>query len=129
MTFWVCFKFCGSCAVVGLVGLVPWCLPAFVGIFWVQKFLWWVFRRSKVFCHGYFVGRNFLMGICWVRIFFLWVLRWSNFFSGGLFRELKIFICWLHEEEWYKQKNRNSFQTTFSFLNQSKIVKFAERIC
>ena len=70
----------------------------------------WVFSGSKSFSGGYCVGpKFFVMGISWVETF-SWVFAGSEFFSceyfvgptffsGGLFRELKIFICWLHEQE------------------------------
>ena len=62
-----CAKFRGSRAIVGFVGLVPSCLRGYfmspklflVGISWVKSFFSWVFRESKVFSRGYFVGQNF----------------------------------------------------------------------
>ena len=64
-----CAKFRGSCAIVGLVGLVPPCL-----------------RGSENFSRGYFVGsKYFLVGISWVSHFFSCVFRGSQFFSRGYF--------------------------------------------
>ena len=55
---------------------------------WVLKFFLWVFRGSKIFSRGYFVGlKIFLVGIPWVQNFSLWVfcesriLRFSINFS------------------------------------------------
>ena len=95
-----------------LVGLVSWCHRAFVGILWIEKFFWWVFRWSKVFSHGYFVGSNFFFlgssrvqifsrgyfvgpqSFSWVFVgsefFFLWVLCGSNFFFSR-------FISWIKD--------------------------------
>ena len=52
---------------VGLVGVVPSCHCAFVGISWI--FFSWVFRGSKIFLvvHG-------------PKFFFSWVFRGSQFF-------------------------------------------------
>ena len=68
-----CAKFRGSRAVVGLVGLVPSCHCAFVGVSWVQDF-----------SRGYFVGlKFFLVVISWVQSFFLVVISWvQNFLLG-----------------------------------------------
>ena len=82
-----CAKFCGSRAIVGLVGLVPPCHcalhgyeffsrgyfmdPKFflVGISTVQNIFLWVFLGSQIFSCGYFVGpRFFLVGILWSKI-------------------------------------------------------------
>ena len=72
-------KFRGSRAIVGLVGFVPSCHRAFVGlwffvvgILWVQSLFSWVFPGSETFFREYFVSPNFFS---WV---FLWI---QNFFS------------------------------------------------
>ena len=78
-----CAKFRRSCAIVGLVNLVPSCHRAFfgpknflVGISWVSNFLSWVFCVSKIFYRGYFVGtRFFLVGISWVQYFMIFNKR------------------------------------------------------
>ena len=92
-----CAKFSRSPAIVGLLGIVPSCYHAFVGIswvqcfflvgsLWVQSFFWWVFRGSKVFFHGYFVAPNvFLLVISRLQNFFSWIFHGSNFFSCGYF--------------------------------------------
>ena len=79
-----CAKFRGSCAIVGLLGLVPSCNRAFVGILWVQFFFSWVFRGFKIFSCGYFVGlKVFLVSISWVWNFFSRVFRGSKIFLVG----------------------------------------------
>ena len=60
-------------------------------------FFSWVFPGSKILSCGYFVGPIFSC-------------RW--------FRDSKLFSCWLHEQDWQKQKYKNTSQTTNSFLNQ-----------
>ena len=99
-----CVKFCGSPAIVGLVGLVPSCHRTFVGptfflegISLVQNvfyrgyfvspdFFSWVPPGSEIFSPGYVVGRKvflvvflgskfFLVGISWAQDFFLWMFR------------------------------------------------------
>ena len=67
-----CAKFRGSRAIVGLVGFVPSCPRAFAGISWVQNFVSWVFRGSKIFFSWVFQGS---------KNFFSWVLFGSEFFS------------------------------------------------
>ena len=62
-----CAKFCGSCAIEGLVGLVPWCRLAFVG----PKF--------------------FLAIISCVRSFFVYI-SWIQFFSPGYFAVTREYI-------------------------------------
>ena len=72
-----CAKFHGSCATVGLVGLLPRCYCAFVGpkcflvgISWVQNFFSWVFSGSNIFSCGYFVGPKFFhVYVSWVQNF------------------------------------------------------------
>ena len=68
-----CAEFRGSCAIVGLVGLVPPCLRG------SENFSRGYFRGFKIFSRGYFVGFTFfLMCISWVSIFFSWVFRGSK---------------------------------------------------
>ena len=76
------------------------------GYLWVQNFFWWVFHGSKIFS-------------C-VSNFFSWVFRGSShfFFLGGWFCDSKIFSCWLHNQEWQKEKYKNTSQTMYSFLNR-----------
>ena len=46
---------------------------------WVRNFFSGVFRGSKIFTRGYFVGLNFfLVGLSWVQSFFSWVFRGSK---------------------------------------------------
>ena len=77
----MCAKFRGSRAIVGLVGLVP---------SWLN---------------GYFLGPNgyFVCPKC-----FLVSISWVHFFSCSWFRDSKILSCWLHEQEWQKQKYKNT---------------------
>ena len=86
-----CAKFRGSRAIVGLVGLVPWCLRGYfvgsklflVGISWVQNIFSWVYFVVPNFFR-YFVGpRFFLGGISWVQDFSSWVFRGFKIFSRG----------------------------------------------
>ena len=99
MTNVECAKFRGSRSIVGLVGLVPSCHCAFLGISWVQNFFPWVFRGSKIFSRRYFVGpkffsrgyfvglKFFLLDVSWVQNFlvgpkfFLVSILWAYFFS------------------------------------------------
>ena len=88
-----------SCGSHGFNAIVPSCLCGYfvglklflVNISWVQNFSSWVFRGSKIFSCGYFVGPKFsswvfvgakffrrytwselfLVGISWVQLFFL----------------------------------------------------------
>ena len=111
-----------------LVGLVPSCHCAFVGTSWFQNFLSWVSRGSKKFFSWLFRGSKnfswvfvglkfFLVAISWVRIFFLDNILWAQFFPYRWFRDSKILGCWIHEQEWQKQEYKNTFETTYSFLN------------
>ena len=77
----MCAKFRGSRAIVGLVGLVP---------SWLN---------------GYFLGPN---GYFVCPKFFLVSISWVHFFSCSWFRDSKILSCWLHEQEWQKQKYKNT---------------------
>ena len=56
-----CTKFRGSCVTVGLVGLVPLCHHALVGISWFQSFFSWVFRGYKRF------SRDSKIFSCWLH--------------------------------------------------------------
>ena len=97
-----CAKFRGSRAIVGLVGLVPSCYRAFVGISWAQYFFLRVFRGSQVFCCGYFVGpRFFLVGISWVQDFFSWVFRGSKIFSRGYFVGPRFFLVSIFSRDFF----------------------------
>ena len=70
-----CAKFHGSCATVGLVGLLPRCYCAFVG----RNVFSWVFRGFKIFSRGYLVGPTFfLVGISWVQNFSMCIFRGSK---------------------------------------------------
>ena len=118
-----CAKFCGSCAIVVLLGVVPSYYHAFVGISWVQNIFSWVFCAFRIFSLGYFVGpKFFLVGISWVQSFFSWVFCGSKIFSRGNFVGLKfplvdsfvIFGCWPHNKNW----NTNRSQTTYSIPNE-----------
>ena len=102
---WECAKFRGSRAIGGLVGLVPSCNRAFVGISWDQNIFLVGTRWSETFSRGYFVGQNF----------FLKSILWAQFFPYRWFRDSNILGCWLHEQEWQKQKYKNTSQTTYSF--------------
>ena len=104
-----CAKFSGSCAIVGLVGLMPSYHRAFMGSSWVINFFSWLFRGSSIFSRGYFVGpqfflvgilwvpiffrgyfvglKFFLVGILWVPNFFSWVFHGSQIFSRGYFAD------------------------------------------
>ena len=61
-----CAKFRGSRAIVVLMGLMPSCYRAFVCISWVWNLFLWVFRGSKIFSRGYFVGLKFFLVIDFV---------------------------------------------------------------
>ena len=81
------------------VGFVPKpsCLHGFVdskcflvGISWVRNFFSWIFYRSKIFSHRYFVGPKFFCqvfrgsqmfsdGILWVENIFSWLFCASEF--------------------------------------------------
>ena len=99
-----CAKFLGSCAIVGLEGLVPVCHLAFVGILWVHIFFANVFNESIFFSQMYLVSPKFVyVGISWVQNFFSLVFRGSkncpfkqfvdpNFFSLGYFISLKFYL-------------------------------------
>ena len=75
-------------------------------ISWVQNFRVGI-RGSEIFSHGYFVGQNF----------FLVSISWVYFFSFSWFRDSKILSWRLHEQEWQKQRYKNTCQTSYSFLN------------
>ena len=118
-----CGKLLRSRATVVLVGLVPSCHQAFVGVSWVQNFFSWVFRRFKLFSRGYFVGLNvFHVGVLCVQFFFTWVFRGSKVFSSRYFVGSKfpfvgnfvIFSFWAHEKNWH----RNISQTSYSIPNR-----------
>ena len=51
-----CAKFCGSRAIVGLVGTMPSRLRGSKIFSWVRNFSSWVFQGSEIFSSGYFVG-------------------------------------------------------------------------
>ena len=68
-----CAKFRGSCATMGVVGLVLSWHRAFVcegfflvSISWVHSFFSWVFRGSEIFFRGYFVGTKFYAATSWI---------------------------------------------------------------
>lgn len=100
-----CAKFCGSCVIMGLVGLVQLCHHVFMGIFvgpkynlvgisWIQNIFSWVFHDSKIFCHGYFIGpkiQNFSHRYFVGPKFFLWVFCGSKIFSCGYFMGTNFF--------------------------------------
>ena len=98
----------------------------------------WIFRGFKIFFRGYFVGlKSFLVLISWVQNFrvnirgseifsrgyfvgqnfFLVSISWVYFVSFSWFRDSKILSCRLHEQEWQKQRYKNTCQTSYSFLN------------
>ena len=53
----------------------------------------WLFRGSKLFSRGYFVGpKYFLVGISWVQIIFSWVFCGSKMFACRYFVSPKIFL-------------------------------------
>ena len=105
---------------------------------WVQKFFSWVFLGLKFFFMSTSCVQNFFVGIrdyeSFSRVyfegstFFSWVFPGSKILSRGYFvgsifscswfRDSKLFSCWLHEQDWQKQKYKNTFQTMYSFLNQ-----------
>ena len=89
----------------------------FVVISWLWNLFSCLFRGSKIFAWVFVDPKFFLMGISWVRIFFSWVFRGSIFFSFSWFRDSKILSCRLHEQEWQKQRYKNTCQTSYSFLN------------
>ena len=91
--YFKCGKFRGSCAIVSLVGFVPSCHGAFVGISWIQSF-----------SRGYFLGpKFFLVDISWVQIFFRryfvgpkffsWVFVSPKFFLVSISRGQIFFSC------------------------------------
>ena len=52
-----------------------------------------VFRGSKIFTRGYFVGPNFfLVVILWVQLFFSSIFCWFKIFSRGYFVDPKFFL-------------------------------------
>ena len=117
-----CAKFSGSRAIVDFVGLVPSCHRVIVDNSCVPNFFSWVFRRSKIFFSGYFVGlKSFFVGISWASNLLSWVFRGSKIFSRGytvgakfsLVGNFVIFSCWPHEKKW----RRNTSQTTYSIPN------------
>ena len=77
-----CAKFRGSRAIVGLVGLVPWCLR---GYFVGSKLFSWVFRGSKIFFRGCTSWFPIFFVISWVHDFFSAVFRGSKIFHRGYF--------------------------------------------
>ena len=104
-----CAKFRGSRAIVVLMGLMPSCHRAFVGISWVWNFFSWIFRGSKIFSRGFFVGlkfflvgtssvQNFPRGYLWVQNFFVGILG-PNFF-WWVFPGSNYFFWWLIS--WFK---------------------------
>ena len=79
-----CAKFCGSRAIVVLLGVVPSYYHAFVDISWVQNIFSWVYCGSQIFSRRYFVGpKFFLMGILWVQDFFSRKVCGSKISSRG----------------------------------------------
>ena len=53
----------------------------------------WVFRESRIFSHGYFVGLEFfLVGFSWVRNFCLRAFRGFGIFSRGYFVSSLLFL-------------------------------------
>ena len=86
-----CAKFLGSCAIVGLEGLVPVCHRAFVGILWVHIFFANVFSESKICSRGYFMGPEFfLVSISWVQKLSFQAIRGSKIFFSRVFHQSKI---------------------------------------
>ena len=59
----------------------------------VQNIFLWVFRGSKQFSRGHFMGpKFFLVGISWVTIFFSWVFCASKVFPRGQFVDQRFFL-------------------------------------
>ena len=88
-----CAKFCGLCAIIGLVHLVPLWHHAFASILRVQNFFLWVCCGLKNFSSLIFCGSKiFLVDILWVQKFFFWVFCGSKFFSCGYVVGLKFFL-------------------------------------
>ena len=84
-----CAKLRGLHAIVGLLGLVPLCHHAFIGISWVQNILLWVFCGFKIFSCGYFLSPKFyLLGILWVQDFSCW------YFVGPKFCNFQLLATW-----------------------------------
>lgn len=88
-------------AIVGLLGLVPACYLAFVGILWVQNIFLWV-NLVRHFFSWVFCGAN---------VFFLVDISWAkNFYQGyflvrselSLAEKFGIFSCWPHEKRWHR---------------------------
>ena len=116
-------KFRGSCAIVGLLGLVPSCHRAFLGpkaffmgFSWVRNvlsffyfigdpnFFTWVFRESKFFSLGYFVG----------LIFFSFSLfRVFKFFSFGYFLDPN-FFTWIFRGLEMPHSCLNKYRITYT---------------
>ena len=93
-----CAKFRESLEIAGLVGLVPSCHFAFVGISWVRNL-----------SRGYFVGPEFfLVSISWVQFFF----RVANF----LIQRFSV-VGYMRKSDG-KQKYRNAFKTRYSTANR-----------
>ena len=104
------------------------CVPSQVS--WVQYHCaivpWGVFRGSKSFSRGYFVGlKCFLVGILWVQSFFSGVLYGSKYFPRGYFvdhvvnfviQRFSLASCMRKSEK--KQKYINTSQTMHSIPNR-----------
>ena len=82
-------KFLGSCAMVGMLGLVPSCHRAFLGPKAFHGFF--VSSKCSLFFIFYWGSEFFHVGISWIQIFFSWVFCGFNFFSFSLFRVFKFF--------------------------------------
>ena len=88
-----------------------------MGILGSEFFFLWVLRASKISSWVFMTTKIFL--VCTLRVqhfsrgYFV-----GPIFSCSWFRDSKLFSCWLHEQDWQKQKYKNTFQTMYSFLNQ-----------
>ena len=81
----------------------------FSRISWVWNFSLWVFLGSRIFSRWYFVSSKFfLVGILWVQFFFLM----ANF----VIQRSSVAAC-MRKSDW-RQKYRNTSQTTYSFSNR-----------